>query len=1024
MLMAVVAMLASCSKDLTSDLNVGVNGGESVEGIEGGITLVASVEEMTRVSVEGDNVAKTSKFSWEVGDELTIVYDGKSYIYQTTIAGSKSEFGPKDEANAFVPADLSKPVAIFYNVKSVDAAAMTATYDVAAEQTEGELTNKMPLYFYAANVVVENNKLTAKMNPLASVVELELSAAKDWNVDAVSLTNSVVANTYAVASDVVVDAATGAISLENAQVGGSVKVNLDGLTNLAAARKVQAVVMGLTREVTTTETVTDESGATSEITKTALYAPLYHAKAVLKLYKNGAENARRTIWGAYNPTDVAVDEHKHIYQAVKDVLKDKVADGISTAEQMKAFADAINGTTERYPAGAEFSNEDGVVVLKNSIDLSAYTNWMAIGCNNDAAQFIKPQFVGVFDGNNNTISGLTINANDYKLQLVQEDGTTADCVQNSAGLFGVIANGGVVKNLTVAGTIVAAMADAVDGGFNWSYAGGISAQISGGTIENCVSNVAISAGDAGCGKVRVGGIVGRAYPTTADILIKKCTNNGAINIVYAEGKDQQSVIGGIIGFNGDGSTGCVANVDDCHNTAKVTVFNVGDSSYVGGAIGYCNISTETAGVVSNSTNSGAIDVASTSASCANLYVGGFIARQNSHTISKCSNSAAVTLNPAHTAATTLTMSGFVGINNGGEAKTAYINDCVNTGNVTVKDVTSLKSLICAGFAGYPRFVCMYDNCENSGDVYADMGSSNGSYFCGGFAGKVGVAGTGYQDGIIMNSCKNTGNFTLGASTTVADSTWSYGGGFAGCCYGGTNIGAAGVYGVHLNDCENTGLVRAVSGKKVRLGGLSGLCNTSYFLRCKNSGTVAVERQSKIAEYVGGIAGQIEDTYAVVDSCENSGTICSFYKTTRETGETTSNIYVLLGGIAGNGGGKNSIIKNCTNTGKLLASHDTNNDWDVANNKWTVGNGTSKNYQYRSAIVGNPNKNLVVENCKVGGYVGVVKGGDGEDKYEATVLHKLTNDSSDTYYWNRWGHGYTTPKYVNCEYIDAETVSAR
>jgi hypothetical protein len=119
MLMAVVAMLASCSKDLTSDLNVGVNGGESVEGIEGGITLVASVEEMTRVSVEGDNVAKTSKFSWEVGDELTIVYDGKSYIYQTTIAGSKSEFGPKDEANAFVPADLSKPVAIFYNVKSI-----------------------------------------------------------------------------------------------------------------------------------------------------------------------------------------------------------------------------------------------------------------------------------------------------------------------------------------------------------------------------------------------------------------------------------------------------------------------------------------------------------------------------------------------------------------------------------------------------------------------------------------------------------------------------------------------------------------------------------------------------------------------------------------------------------------------------------------------------------------------------------------------------------------------------------------
>lgn len=545
MLMAVVAMLASCSKDLTSDLNVGVNGDQSIEGIEGGITLVASVEDMTRVTVEGDTVAKTSKFSWEVGDELTIVYDGKSYIYQTTIAGAKSEFGPKDEANAFVPADLSKPVAIFYNVKSVDAAAMTATYDVAAEQTEGEMTNKMPLYFYAANVVVENNKLTAKMNPLASVVELELSASKDWNVDALSLTNSVLADTYAVASDVTIDAATGAISLDNAEVGQSVKVNLAGLTNLATARKVQAVVMGLTRTVTTTETVTDENGVSTEVTNTTLYAPLYHAKAVLKLYKNGAENARRVIWGAYNPAESAVDEHKHIYQAVKDVLKDKVADGISTAEQFKAFADAVNGTTERYPAGAEFSNEDGVVVLKNSIDLSAYTNWIAIGCNNDAAQVIKPQFVGIFDGNGNTISGLTINHNydTHKISFIDEDGKSVESYHNSAGLFGVVANGGVVKNLTVEGNVVADMKDPDN---NWSYVGGVVAQISGGAVENCTSKISFSAGPNTSGKVRLGGVIGRAYAATDDVVVKNCKNEGDINISYATGLDEQSIVGGVI----------------------------------------------------------------------------------------------------------------------------------------------------------------------------------------------------------------------------------------------------------------------------------------------------------------------------------------------------------------------------------------------------------------------------------------------------------------------------------------------
>ena len=1022
MLMAAVALVASCAKDLTNDVIVNPDNNESVNGVYGGVTVVASVEDVTRVAISADQTNKASKFEWEVGDELTIVYDGVAYNYITYVGGRTAAFGPKSEADALEPADLTKPIALFYNVATVDAAAMTATYNIAAQQVAGELTNKMPLYSYSANVVVENNKLVAVMKPLASVVELELTASKSWNVDAVSLTCSVhEQGTYAVASGVAIDAATGAISLENATVGTEVKVALGGAVDLSKTGNAQLVVMGLTREVTVTETVTNEDQTTTEVTTTSLYAPIYHGKAVLKLFKNGRENARRTIWAAYTPGATAVDEHKHIYQPVADVLKDKVADGISTAEQMKAFADSVNGTTERYPAGAEFSNEDGVVVLKNNIDLSAYTNWIAIGCNNDPAQFIKPQFTGVFDGNNNTISGLTINANvnEYKLQFPQADGTTAECVQNGAGLFGVVANGGVVKNLTVAGTITAAMADPTTSGYNWSYAGGVVAQISGGTIENCVSNVAITAGDAGCGKVRIGGVVGRAYPSTGDITIKKCTNNGAVTIVYTTGKSQQAVVGGFLGFHGDGSKGYVANIDDCHNTAAVTVFNVGDSSYVGGVIGYCNINAETAGVVSNSTNSGAVKFGSASKSCESAYVGGFAGRQNSHTINNCSNSATVTLDTTHTAPTALSIAGFVGQIYGGADKTSYLNKCSNTGNVTAQGVNTLASLICAGFVGYPRFMCQLSECTNSGNVIANIGDSNGSNWSGGFAGKVGVAKTGAVNGIIMNKCSNSGTFTLGVSTTIANDTWSYGGGFAGCCYGGTNVGAAGVYGVRLIECENTGLVRLVSGKKARFGGLSGLCNSSYFLNCKNSGTVAVERQSKLAEYVGGIAGNIEDTYAVIEGCVNTGTICAFYKTAKETGDSTGNIYILLAGIAGNGGGANSTIKNCTNTGKMLAAHDVNNVWDAANNKWTVGNNVSNSYSYRAAIVGNPNANLKLDGCKVGGYVGVVKGGDGEDKYEATVLHKLTNDPSDTYYWNRWGHGYTTPKYVNCEYIDVE-----
>ena len=143
-----------------------------------------------------------------------------------------------------------------------------------------------------------------------------------------------------------------------------------------------------------------------------------------------------------------------------------------------------------------------------------------------------------------------------------------------------------------------------------------------------------------------------------------------------------------------------------------------------------------------------------------------------------------------------------------------------------------------------------------------------------------------------------------------------------------------------------------------------------------------------------------------------------YKTTAEEGKTSSNIYLILGGILGHGGAANPIISKCVNTGKILAAHDGTLDWDDATNNMKID--YSKTMQYRGALVGHGNTKLRVENCKVGGYVGAVKGGDGDDKYEASVLHKLNNDTADRYYWERWTNGYTTKqKYSNLEFIDVQ-----
>ena len=256
MLMAAVAMLASCSKDLTSDLGPNLDEQQSVQTANGGIILELSMDDFTRVTVEGDNVAKTSKLRWEVGDEVTVVYEGASYLYVATAEGRTTNFAAKDEANAFLPTDMNKPVAVFYNVTSIDAAAMTATFDVAAEQVVGEASNKLPLYSYNATVVVEDGKLVAIMKPLASVVEFELKASKSWNIDAFTLAKSaLVTDTYAVASGVVVNAATGALDLANATFANEVSVKLGSAVNLSTAQNVQAVVMGVTRSVSITSTV-------------------------------------------------------------------------------------------------------------------------------------------------------------------------------------------------------------------------------------------------------------------------------------------------------------------------------------------------------------------------------------------------------------------------------------------------------------------------------------------------------------------------------------------------------------------------------------------------------------------------------------------------------------------------------------------------------------------------------------------------------------------------------------------------
>ena len=954
--MALMLLLCTISCDKAKQSERG-----EVDGItssEQGIYIDVTTAQSSRVTVEGDRVSE-SHLEWEEGDEIIVVHSARTYIYLATESGRQVRFLPKDEQNRLTLSDITNtPVAAFYNVRSVDAATLRATFDVACNQSEGAMNNTLPLYAYSDKPTIDGYRLSLTMQPLASIVELEIGASRDWHADKVVLESSV-PNGYATASGVTVDAATGRVDFADATTTADVSVELTAMHNFSTARRVPFVVM-------------------ANMVESGVLLPIYYGAATVKLYKEGVENTRRTIWRGYAAPTEGVDTKRHIYQPITNIIADKVADGISTAEELKSFAECIN-SVEGSASGFEFANEDGVVALKNSIDISTCGNWIPIGCR---ANGTIRGFEGSFDGCGNTISGLTINH------------SSAD--EGLSALFGVISGAGEVKNLTVEGHIV-------ENSTAESCAAGVVAYLSGGKVENCTSRVTFSVGESANHRVVVGGVVGELRPATADVTLEGCTNEATIEISYPKAISRYAVVGGVVAILGGGAEGYAFTVSRCHNSGDISLFNSGAASMVGGVAGYVNRVTEDVGTIADSTNSGRVAIGSSYEGCEALFVGGVTARQNGHNLIRCSNDGLVTTLTSTLSPASVYMGGIVGISNGGVNK-SYIEECDNRGEIAISDINSLKGELCVGgVIGNPLFCCHLKGCRNIGAVEVDAGSSNVCSYVGGIAGLAGNDSSGYVDGIKIEQCDNSGAVTLYGSTINVQ--WSYAAGIVGACYGGADISAEGIYGAHITESSNSGVISARRGERIRAAGVAGLCNCAAICGCTNSGVVALERQTENADVIAGVVAMLDNSYSVVDGCVNSGTVCNLYSTAREEGSSSRHTYVLIGGLVGSGGGELPVISNGVSVGNILASHDRELEYDEYKGSWIADMSTTT--QYRGVLCGNVSKKQLIRNCKVGGAVGSVTGGSGEDRYRPQTLHTLNDTEGDPYYWQRWVQGYTT-----------------
>ena len=226
---------------------------------------------------------------------------------------------------------------------------------------------------------------------------------------------------------------------------------------------------------------------------------------------------------------------------------------IGSAKELQYLAELVNRTENPV----DFSGK--TIRLTASIDLSGM-EWIPIGT---YANKINYFFKGTFDGQGNSISGLSISlpAQDY------------------VGLFGCV-SGAAIRDLTVSGGTVegnsnvggligfADSSTIVENCVNYAdvkantYAGGIAGYITG-NVYNCFN----------AGSVLVSGQYGGGVCGYIRGAVSKCYNTGAV-----QGADRSGGIAGTV--NSSSST-----VSNCYNTGDVS----GTGSNIGGIVGYTSV---------------------------------------------------------------------------------------------------------------------------------------------------------------------------------------------------------------------------------------------------------------------------------------------------------------------------------------------------------------------------------------------------------------------------------------------------
>lgn len=214
----------------------------------------------------------------------------------------------------------------------------------------------------------------------------------------------------------------------------------------------------------------------------------------------------------------------------------------TTAEQLAGLAQLVNDKT------ASVSFEGKTICLDNDLDLSGI-QWTPIG-NGD--NFVR-HFAGTFDGQH------------HKIMNLYHHYTGDELVRN--GLFGVVSDGGTLKNLLVIDADIASN----DGSL---LAGILADWVNGGTVENCYTSGKI---ENNVGDKMVGGLIGQCTWSTQ---VKGCASDATV-ISTESDEDHVDTVGGLIGQWENSADS--SSITDCWFGGSVSCNNI--YSAVGGILG-------------------------------------------------------------------------------------------------------------------------------------------------------------------------------------------------------------------------------------------------------------------------------------------------------------------------------------------------------------------------------------------------------------------------------------------------------